>query len=75
VDAKDERLDALLDEVDARAADPEFVRRVRELSPRDLALLREIEDLPCNRPGQDKSWVLRVARRARAAIAASRRLT
>jgi hypothetical protein len=71
----DERLDALLDEVDARAADPEFLRRVRELSPRDLALLREIEDLPCNRPGQDKSWVLRVARRARGAIAGSRRLT
>jgi hypothetical protein len=59
VDSADEELDALLDEVEARAADPEFLRRVRELSPRDLALLREIEALPCNQPVQDKSWVLR----------------
>jgi hypothetical protein len=70
-----ERLEALLDEVQARSADPEFLRRVRELTPRDLALLREIEDLPCNRPGQDKSWVLRAEESRREFFRAAWRAT
>jgi hypothetical protein len=70
-----ERLEALLDEVTARAADPEFLRRVRELTPRDLARLREIEDLPCNRPGQDKSWVLRAEESRREFFRAAGRAT
>jgi hypothetical protein len=37
--------------------------------------LEEIEDLPCNRPGQDKSWVLRVERRWLKTIRNSRRIT
>ena len=37
--------------------------------------LEEIEGLPCNQAGQDKSWVLRVARRWRATIRSARRLT
>jgi hypothetical protein len=37
--------------------------------------LEEIEGLPCNRSGQDKSWVLRKARRWRETIRNSRRIT
>jgi len=37
--------------------------------------LEEIEGLPCNRSGQDKSWVLRQARRWRETIRNSRRIT
>jgi len=45
------------------------------LSEAYLAVLREIEDLPCNQSGQDKSWVLRIERREREILMNSRRLT
>lgn len=45
------------------------------LSKAYLAALAEIEGLPCNQSGQDKSWVLRSQRRARESIRNSRRLT
>jgi len=45
------------------------------LSEAYLRVLREIEDLPCNQPGQDKSWVLRVERREREILRNSKRLT
>jgi hypothetical protein len=35
------------------------------LSRADLQALERIEELPCNRPGQDKSWVLRAAENRR----------
>ena len=75
MDSTDEDLDDLLRGVMERAAEREFRESILDLSPGYLARLREIEELPCNRPGQDKSWVLQVARRARALIAESRRLT
>jgi hypothetical protein len=37
-----------------------------------LRALQEIEELPCNQSGQDKSWVLRVERRERSIIKNSR---
>jgi hypothetical protein len=37
--------------------------------------LEEIEGLPCNRTGQDKSWVLRAERRWLETLRSSRRLT
>ncbi len=40
-----------------------------------LRALQEIEDLPCNQPGQDKSWVLRAERRERDILEDSQRLT
>jgi hypothetical protein len=40
-----------------------------------LKVLREVEELPCNQAGQDKSWVVRVERRWRETIRNSRRLT
>jgi len=45
------------------------------LSEAYLKVLREIEDLPCNQAGQDKSWVLRIERREREIIRNSKRLT
>ena len=45
------------------------------LSEAYLAVLREIEDLPCNQSGQDKSWVVEGDRRWRETIRNSRRLT
>jgi hypothetical protein len=40
-----------------------------------LRALREIEELPCNQPGQDKSWVVRGERRWRELIRSARLIT
>ena len=40
-----------------------------------LRALQEIEDLPCNQSGQDKSWVLRVERRWRETLRSTRLVT
>src|SRR5262245_15273750 len=40
-----------------------------------LRALQEIEDLPCNRPGQDKSWVVRAVRHWREVIRSARLLS
>jgi hypothetical protein len=40
-----------------------------------IRALRDVEDLPCNRRGGDKSWVLHVERRERDTLASSKRLT
>jgi hypothetical protein len=42
------------------------------LSEAYLRTLEEIERLPCNRPGQDKSWVVRTQRRWRELLRSAR---
>jgi hypothetical protein len=40
---------------------PEIKARIRTLDEPYMAALRWAEELACNRPGQDKSWVTRIA--------------
>jgi hypothetical protein len=40
-----------------------------------LRAVREVEDLPCNQPGEDKSWVLRVEENRQRFFANVRRRT
>ncbi len=54
-----------LQRIFAELAEQEGGTRAVELSAAYLGALREIEQLPCNQPGQDKSWVLRVEEQRR----------
>ncbi len=64
-----------LEELFKELAEQEGRTRPVALSQAYLRALQEIEDLPCNQPGQDKSWVLRVERRERDILEDSQRLT
>ncbi len=57
-----------LQRIFAELAEQEGGTRAVELSAACLGALREIEELPCNQSGQDKSWVLRVERHDRAIL-------
>ena len=54
---------------------PDGGSRPVTLSQAYLDMLQDVEDLPCNRPGGDKSWVLDLERRERDLLAGSKRLT
>jgi len=64
-------LERLLD----RIVEQEGGRKPAPLAEEYLRAVQELEDLPCNRPGQDKSWVLHVERRERSILETSKRLT
>ena len=75
MDPIEAEMETLLDGAASRADEVLRAGASGMLSPEYLAALQEIEALPCNRTGQDKSWVLRVARRAREVLEESIRLT
>jgi hypothetical protein len=64
-------LQRIFDEIHAQ----EGGRRPAELPEAYLKALEEIENLPCNQDGQDKSWVLRAGRRWRETLRNVRRVT
>ena len=69
MDELDQRVDELLAYYRSLPKDPEPF----ELEAGYLEAVREIERLPCNQSGQDKSWVLRVEEARRRYFAALKR--